>query len=336
MIVTLTANPSIDRTVSLAGPLIRGEVLRTPATSDEPGGKGINVTRALLAAGAQTLAVLPANHDDPLTAALRQERISHRAVPVDTRVRVNLTLSEPDGTTTKVNSPGEPMTAAAADALAAELLREATGACWVVLSGSLPPGVPDDWYVRLVAALRGHGCRVAVDTSGTPLRTVLAAGAAAHPHLVTPNGAELADAIGGDAAAIESDPYEAARAASLVRDRGVESVLVTLGAAGAVLVDPAGAWFAAAPSITPRSTVGAGDCSLAGYLLAQTAGRPPSECLAWAVAYGSAAASLPGSAVPRRVDVDAVVVSPARPLPVTPLAVSESVPTHPASGTPAG
>ena len=120
----------------------------------------------------------------------------------------------------------------------------------------------------------------------------------AAPHLMKPNGHELASFTGHDAATLESDPLVAARAAATLVDAGVEAVLATLGAHGAVLVTADGAWHASPPPIDVVSTVGAGDSSLFGYLLGDVTGRLPDQRLALAVAYGSAAAGLPGTTIP--------------------------------------
>ncbi|MEH3076336.1 MAG: hexose kinase [Quadrisphaera sp.] len=313
MIVTLTANPSLDRLVALAGPLERGAVLRSAVAVDQPGGKGVNVARVVAAGGRTAVAVLPGHPDDPLLLALRELHLvpmSVSAVPVSSRSRVNLTLAEPDGTTTKVNAPGAPLDAGARAGLAEALRREAAGARWVALSGSLPPGVDDDWYGRLVAQLRSTGARVAVDTSGAALLATAGPDApsssTALPDLLKPNAEELAELTGlaapgrGGAAGaeLEADPVAAAKAASTLVERGVETVLVTLGGAGALLVTADGAWHAVHEPVTPVSTVGAGDSTLAGYLLADLDGAAEAERLAVAVAHGTAAVQLPGSTLP--------------------------------------
>ena len=312
MIVTLTANPSLDRTVTLPGPLSRGQVQRALTTTSDPGGKGVNVARVVTAAGRLAVAVLPGQHDDPLLLALRDAEVTHRPVPVPGRVRVNLTLTEPDGTTTKVNEPGLELDPDVREALTAVLVREAAGARWAVLSGSLPPGVPVDWYAELVARLRTTGARVALDTSGDPLLATLAEGVPALPDLVKPNGEELAELTGCVGRDLEHDPAAAVAAAQGLVERGVGAVLATLGAAGALLVTPEGSWSATPPRIRARSSVGAGDSALAGYLLADLDGAGPEERLRSAVAHGAAAASLPGSSLPTPADVDRSGVSLAR------------------------
>jgi 1-phosphofructokinase len=303
MIVTVTPNPSIDRTVTLGGPLTRGAVHRVTSVTSEPGGKGVNVARALSLAGLDALALLPAAESDPIVAALHAVGVDFRCVPVTGAVRTNLAITETDGTTTKLNEPGAHLDAVALSALTQAVRDAAQRASWVVLSGSLPPGVPDDWYAQVVAMLSTFPCRVAVDTSERPLAALAAAFGTAAPDLIKPNAEELASLVGASAedlenAAAAGDPEPVVTAAKRLLDDGVGAVLVTLGAAGAVLVDSVGSWMATPPPITPRSTVGAGDSSLAGYLRADVAGAEPPQRLQMAVAYGSSAAALPGSALP--------------------------------------
>lgn len=312
MILTLTANPSSDQTIALAGPLQRGAVLRASSTTAQAGGKGVNISRAAVAAGIPTVAVLPAEADSAFVAELRAAGIDTRAQRPAGPVRTNLTITEPDGTTTKINNPGPTVGAGHLDVLAAAVVDLAAEATWVVLAGSLPPGAPEGWYAELVGSLRRTGTRVAVDTSEAPLAALAAALPASAPDLMKPNGEELATITGGDPAALESDPAAAALAAGELIAQGVGAVLVTLGGTGAVLVTSDGAWHAPAPPTAVVSTVGAGDSSLFGYLLATERGLPAADALALAVAYGSAAAGLPGTTIPRPADVDAGAVTPVR------------------------
>ncbi len=326
-VVTLTANPSLDRTLALPGPLGRGGVARLGASSTEPGGKGVNVARVLAAAGADVLAVVPADPADPLVTALTALGLPLVTVPTGVPVRTNYSLTEPDGTTTKLNEPGTPLDAGLRAALSAAVAAAAAGARWVVLSGSLPPGTPQDWYAELVRAVRGTGARVAVDTSEAPLRALLAAGPDAAPDLLKPNAEELAQVTGRTETELLGDPALLAAAVARLHDGGVGEVLLTLGGDGAVLSTAAGGtWSARAPRTAVRSTVGAGDSSLAGHLLADLAGAPGPDRLRRAVATGSAAAALPGSAVPspEQVDPAAVAVSPG--LPATRPPIPETVP----------
>ncbi|AKS31716.1 1-phosphofructokinase family hexose kinase [Mycolicibacterium goodii] len=315
MILTVTLNPSLDRTVTLSAPLTRGAVQRVDSVTVEAGGKGINVAKALTLAGVEALALLPAAADDPLLAALRTAGVPCTTVAVTEPVRTNIAVTETDGTTTKLNERGATLDTAALDALTRCVLDVAQHASWVVLSGSLPPGVPAHWYAEIVAALAPLPCRVAVDTSEAPLAALAEGFGTACPDLVKPNAEELASisgVAGLEASVARGDLSVVAAAAAKLVDQGVGAVLATLGAAGAVLVNDTGAWFAAPPPITARSTVGAGDASLAGYLRAAVGGAAPPRRLQMAVGYGSAAAALPGSALPApaQLDLDAVRVTP--------------------------
>ena len=179
MILTLTPNPSLDRTVSLPGPLQRGAVQRLTGVVMEPGGKGVNVARVLSNAGRAATAVLPAAEHDPILTALdglELPGLTVRSVPVAGPARINTAVTEPDGTTTKLNELGAGLSAEEIDAVEQALLEtltltgvsaEADTHHWAVLSGSLPPGAPARWYARLVGLLReaAPGLRIAVDTS---------------------------------------------------------------------------------------------------------------------------------------------------------------------------
>jgi 1-phosphofructokinase len=301
-LVTLTANPSIDRTVALPGPLHRGAVHRVDQMTSQAGGKGVNISRAAVGAGLATVAVLPARPDDPFVLELVSAGIDCRPSRPAGDIRVNLTLTEPDGTTTKLNGPGAAVDREHLDDLAETLVMQARSGSWAVLAGSLPPGAPATFYASLVPRLR-QVTRVAVDTSDAPLAALVDGVPGTAPDLLKPNAHELASVTGTDAADLEADPAAATGAAWALVERGVGAVLATLGGHGAVLVDADGAWHALSPATTVVSTVGAGDSSLFGYLFGELQGLSAPERLALAVAYGSAAAGLPGTTIPRPDDV---------------------------------
>ncbi len=325
MITTLTPNPSLDRTVTLPGALVRGGVNRVTSLTTEPGGKGVNVARVLASAGLDSQAVLPTGPNDLLTQALRAlppPRPAVWPVQVSGAARVNTAVTEPDGTTTKINEPGNHLGADALTAVEQTLLDAVepttspkAEAGWAVLSGSLPPGAPTTWYGRLVGLLRAAapGTWVAVDTSDAPLTALARALPHGAPDLIKPNGEELgqlAGLSGEQAGALEAgarrgDLTPVVEAAHKLVAQGVREVMATLGPAGAVLVSAVGAWHATAPEVAVVSTVGAGDSSVAGYVLAATQGADEAERLATAMAYGAAATSLPGTTLPTPADLPA-------------------------------
>ncbi|MTE23346.1 1-phosphofructokinase family hexose kinase [Microbacterium sp. ZXX196] len=296
MIVTLTANPSLDRTVELPGPLAVGEVQPASGAREDAAGKGINVARVLHAAGDAVRGVLPLSPADPYATALGQG-LPTVAVPVSGNARANITLTDPAGTTTKINLPGaaldEPTRRALIDAVVAVCARDDAG--WLALCGSLPPGAGDDFYVDVIRAVRERVARpplIAVDTSGAALARVVAGG---RPDLIKPNEDELAE-LAGRALPDAALPEAVALLAREIVPGRVGAALVTLGGAGAVLVTADEALHAPIPrGVAVRSTVGAGDSALAGYLHADAAGLPAAARLVSAVRYGSATASLPGT-----------------------------------------
>ncbi|HEX2133997.1 MAG TPA: 1-phosphofructokinase [Actinophytocola sp.] len=294
MIITLTLNPSLDRTIEIAR-LTRGSMTRATATRLDPGGKGVNVSRALAAHGVPTLAVVPCGgpEGEQLNELLKLEGIDVGAVPVAGHTRSNVSLVEPDGTVTKVNEPGGSLRAEDLERVDEAVLSAAAGADWVVASGSLPPGVPDTFYGRLGRQLTELGVRFAVDTSGT----ALAAALEAKPALVKPNRDELAETVGFRIDTVA----DAIRAAEAMRVAGAEAVLASLGADGAVLVGAQGARWGESPVDRGRSAVGAGDAMLAGYLAAGTTGG---DALVEALSWGAAAVRFPGSRMPGPSDVD--------------------------------
>lgn len=304
MILTLTANPSLDRTVDLRAPLVPGGVHRIAAERTQPGGKGINVAAGVHAAGQDVLAVLPARADDPLLHLLDLQHLPYRAAPVAGSVRTNLTvLSAPD-VTTKINELGPTMAADEARALEELLLTAAAPGATVMLSGSLAPGLDDEEYVRLTALLQDRGAWVGVDTSDAPLAAVAAALDSVAPDFLKPNAEELGQIVGVSGAELESraqagDLTGVRDAALDLHRRGVDAVLVTLGSAGGVLATDGQAWHAPSAPVRVVSTVGAGDSATAGYLIARARGEEPGARLARALAYGTTAVTLPGTTIPR-------------------------------------
>ncbi|WP_314174719.1 1-phosphofructokinase [Streptomyces winkii] len=307
-VVTVTPNPSLDRTYEIAG-LSRGAVLRAGTDRVDPGGKGVNVSRALAAAGRSTVAVLPlGGPEGALLAQLLSRRgIEVAGVPVHESTRVNISLAEPDGSLTKINAAGPEITADEAEALLEAVGDRAAGAgaAWIVCSGSLPRGLPPAWYAGLVARAREQGIRIAVDASGPALSAALRE----RPDLVKPNAVELAEAVGRPLATVS----DAVKAAEDLLNAGAGAVLASLGATGQLLVDGAGMCFGSTPAVSVRSDVGAGDASLAGFLAAGGAGP---RALTAAVAHGLAAVQLPGSEMPHPADLrpDDVTVTTEPPL----------------------
>jgi 1-phosphofructokinase len=299
MILTVTPNPSLDRTYEVPS-LMRGEVLRATSDRMDPGGKGVNVSRAVAAAGHDTLAVLPLGGAPGALVAelLRAEGIAVAPVPVTGQTRSNISVAEPDGALTKINAAGPELTAAESEALLATVREHSAAADWIACCGSLPRGLAPEWYAALVARAHQAGARIALDTSGPSLLAALRE----RPDVVKPNAEELAEAVERPLKTVG----DAVGAAEALRALGARSVLASLGADGQLLVTESGTWFGSAKVDVVRSNVGAGDASLAGFL---AAGGEGPEALASAVAHGAAAVRLPGSVMPTPADLDPAAVT---------------------------
>ncbi|PKQ18290.1 MAG: 1-phosphofructokinase [Actinobacteria bacterium HGW-Actinobacteria-8] len=302
MIVTLTPNPSLDRTITV-DQLLVGEVHRAHGLHIDAGGKGVNVSRALAANARRTMAVLPASGAPALEFASRldDDGVPHDFIALDGAVRTNITIVDAEGVTTKINEQGRVSTTADAKAMLDTVDRHIAGATWVVGCGSLPPGIDGSLYVELIERARAQGARVAIDTSGTALRKAVAAA----PDLIKPNHEELEELVDMPLPTL-SDVLDAAR--GLVAG-GIGAVVVSLGEHGALAVDATHAVHAFAVVSHPQSTVGAGDCLLAGLLAAIDAGASLADALASGVRWGAAAVALPGSTVPTPGDLSLATVS---------------------------
>ena len=287
-VVTVTPNPSLDHTVEV-DVLVRGEVQRTSHALVEAGGKGVNVARAMAKHGHRSTAILPAGDDaQRMIGLLTPQQVSAVTVPISGAIRTNIAVVEADGTTTKLNEPGARLSEDEVTALLETVEKELTARpSWLVAAGSLPAGAPEDFYARVTRSAVAQGVPVAIDTSGPALAAAIDAGAT----VVKPNLEELQELIDTPLVTV-GDVVDAARQ---LRERGCKDLLVSLGGHGALLITADGSWWAGGPPLVPRSTVGAGDCTLSGYL--HTVGTP-AQRLAGAVAWGRAACLLPGSTVP--------------------------------------
>ncbi|MFE5717227.1 1-phosphofructokinase family hexose kinase [Streptomyces erythrochromogenes] len=297
MILTVTPNPSLDRTYELPS-LDRGRVLRAAGDRIDPGGKGVNVSRAAAAAGVPTTAVLPLGGALGVLLAelLGGQGVNVTAVSIAGQTRSNISLAEPDGTLTKINATGPKLSAQESGLLLDTVRTSRADASWIAGCGSLPGGLAPDWYADLVAAARTAGVRVALDASGPALRAALPAG----PDVIKPDASRLAASVGRPVSTLG----EAVGAAQELHALGAGAVLASLGRNGLLLVGEQGVCHAttepAEPAGAVRGTAGAGDAALAGFLIA---GGDGPGALRSALAHGAAAGRLPGSVMPAPSDL---------------------------------
>jgi 6-phosphofructokinase 2 len=282
--VTVTLNPALDLGCALPR-MVPTHKIRVPGYHYDPGGGGLNVARVLHRLGAEVraLVLLGGHGGDWLATLLRAEGVDFEVVPVAAETRVCLNLHENEtGLEYRIIPEGAPLTAAEADN--ARLAVAALAPRWLVASGSLAPGLPDDFYAVLA---RGRGAaRIAVDSSGRALPPLRGQ----RLDLLKLSHSELALISGGTVAEVE------ATARALVADGTASMVAVTLGDAGAVLVDADAVVRLPARQVVVRSTVGAGDAFLAGLVLALDQGRDRVEALDFAIGVSAAVVASEGSA----------------------------------------
>lgn len=304
-IFTLTLNPAIDMGVEVEK-VEPEHKLRCAKPRREPGGGGLNVTRAIAELGGKSTAVFPAGGK---TGDLLKFLVGHycigiacdqRAVPVMAPTRENVIVAETStGNQFRFNMPGAELSDEEANACLKALVdgvKHVEGGGLAVISGSLPPGVEPPFIRDIIDAVRAVGGRVVVDSSGAALREALGAGVC----MVKPNRRELAQTIGGISQG-EADPATVGAAAvELARKHNVTYVLVSMGEDGAVLGMKDGYAHCPAPRIEVKSATGSGDCMVAAAVLAIEQGRSPQEILRDGVAAGAAAAMTPGTELLKR------------------------------------
>jgi 6-phosphofructokinase 2 len=298
-IVTLTMNPALDVS-SMVDRVVPEHKLRCGPSRFDPGGGGVNVSRAIRNLGGTSVAVYPLGGPtgQAYRGFLEEVGLLGRVVTIAGNTRESFTVAE---TTT-----GEQFRFV----LQGPTLREPEWrAClsvvgdhlpvggFLVASGSLPPGVPDDFYAMLARIAAEHDIRVVVDASGPALEAALDEGV----FLIKPSRDELAELV--DAAGELDRPEQVEAARSIVVDGRAHAVALTLGAGGAVLVTADDELHLPTPKVEVASAVGAGDAFLAGLVLRLAEGRPLADAFRTAVAAGSATAMLPGTELCRAEDV---------------------------------
>ena len=288
-IATLTLNPTIDTALE-AEAMVHTDKIRTSGERLDPGGGGINVARVLVRFGAPVAAVFMAGGSTGrlLDRLLQREGVERICVPIAGETRVSVTVYERSTGHEYRLVPEGPVLS---EPEWQECLRQIgeTECDWFVASGSLPGGVPHDFYARVAEILRDHATRFVVDAPAGQLAPALAGGGL---FLVKPSRDELEQLSGAALTEIES-VVEAAR--RIVSDGSAQNVAVSLGGDGAVLVDGSGAFVMPAALVAARSAVGAGDSFLAAMTYAFASGADRSTALRLGVAAGAAATLSPGT-----------------------------------------
>ncbi len=290
MILCLTPNPAIDRTL-LVPNLQPGIVTRPTRTIVAAGGKGFNVARAIHLLGGQAMcASMLGGHTGRLVAELaQQEGLSGTWTWLETETRTcTIIISTENKQLFEIYERGMAISTGDWSRFQTDVVKVTSQAKVVCLSGSLPPGCPPDAPADLIAAVQAIGRPVWVDTGGPALLAALAA----RPAGLKINAAEAGEILGENI----DHPRHAVQAAAEFRHKGVETVVITLGKRGAVVVNGNGGWWAKPPTLPTISAVGSGDSFLAGLVTGFEMGLPAADALRRAVAAGAANTLSPGGA----------------------------------------
>ena len=290
-IITITLNPAVDLHYSLERltPLGYNEARFMRRDS---GGKGVNLSRALLAGGVKStcyIALGKAGAEEFLS-PIRECGIDPLVTLVDGRARENINLMQ-DGGETVIASVGPRLGEPELADMEKKLAPLVDSDTVIVLAGSIPKGTDKYAVLKILMKFHRQGAKIAVDSKSFDLEDIIPLS----PYLAKPNEDE-AQSLTGIAV---TDKDSAIKAALAIRDMGVEAVLLSMGADGAVLATESGVYVANAPRITPVSTVGAGDSTLGGFLASKFSGMSDADSLRSAVAFGSAACLEEGSMPPR-------------------------------------
>ena len=298
-ILTLTLNPAIDMSSSVEN-VFPEHKLRCGPARNEPGGGGINVARAIRHLGGQCRALhfCGGPMGDVLRALLDLEQIEHTPIAIKGWTRQSVTILETaTGQQYRFVMPGPAFAEAEWRGALAHVAELQATPDLIVASGSLPPGVPDDFYGQLARIVRAKNSRFVLDTSGPALAAALEAGV----FLVKPSLRELRSVAGGD---LEDEAEQKAAAKKIVASGGAEVVVVSLGGAGVFFVTQAGCERLPSPTVPVRSKVGAGDSMVAGITLGLARDYSLRDAVRLGIAAGAAAVMTPGTELCRGEDAE--------------------------------
>jgi len=298
-VLSLAMNPGIDKSSSVEH-VVAERKLRCNPPHFEPGGGGVNVARAIKKLGGESVLVYPVggHTGNRLKDLLEEEGITHRPVSIEGTTRESLAiLDETSGQQFRFGMPGPNLSAEEWERCLLELSAIRPKPDYLVVSGSLPPGVPFDFYARVARALKEDGVKVVVDTSGEALRQALEEGV----YLVKPNYREFRELVGQD---VQEESQIRAEALRLVKSGCCEILVISLGSAGALMICEDVVEHIRPPIVPIVSKVGAGDSMVAGIVLSLAREQTPHDAVLFGIAAGAAAVMTPGTELCRREDAE--------------------------------
>jgi len=287
LIVTLTVNPALDRTISVDR-LAFEDRSYIDSRHESAGGRGIIAACVIHSFGGKPLAIFPSggNNGKRLEEFLVACGYSTLAVPIGREIRTNLTITDRQGLTVSLNERGPQLEKAEVDRIEKAVQKSLDGAAWLLLCGSLPPGVPANFYARLIGMARRKKVKTLLDTDGDALREGIEAG----PTVVSPNQHE-AERLLNRALVTRNHFLEAV---ARIRAMGPEMVALSLGSRGAMGAIEGAIIEALPPRVEVLCPIGAGDALAAALAWSMERNGDFTDALRWGVATGTASSTLPG------------------------------------------
>jgi 1-phosphofructokinase family hexose kinase len=291
LVLTLTINPAIDRTITVDRLVFedRGYILDT---SEAPGGRGINASRVIHAFGGKTVALLTSGGETGarMEKSLAAMGFPYHVVRARQESRTNITISDRQGLTVKLNELGAPLEAHEVNQVRDLVAKHLAKATWLMICGSVPPGVAPHFLCEVIEMAQKRHVKTLLDSDGDALLHAIEA----KPTVVTPNQAE-AERLLGRALITRTHFLEAT---ARIQAMGAESVILSLGSRGAIGSGPDGVFESLAPRVDALCPIGAGDALAAAFVWGSEKKKQFQDSLRWAVAAGTAKASLPGMTFP--------------------------------------
>lgn len=302
MIYTITLNPALDKSIEIPS-FTPGRVNRIASVRTDPGGKGINVSKGIQQLGGQSIAcgILGGYTGERLRSALEDIGIESLLISSDGETRTNLKILDPiSHEITEINEPGFTVPQKVADMLLQKLIERVKPGDLVVLSGSLPKGMPAETYADWIRVLKAYGVKTFLDADGT----ALVRGIEATPYLIKPNHLELAEYVGRE---LRDVPERRAAAEEILDQTEIQRVVVSMGEAGLLFASREACLYTEGISVPVKSTVGAGDSTVAALVWAEEQGLELEDSVRLAAAAGAASVMCSGSQPPTREQIRALL-----------------------------
>ncbi len=301
MIVTVTMNPAIDKTVDIEA-FVHGGLNRVKHIIMDAGGKGINVSKTIKALGGDSIATgfIGGNNGNAIAKMLQGDKVNAEFVPIDGETRINTKIVEEDGTVTELNEAGPEISEEEQKKLEKQLMQYAKEDTWFVLSGSVPTGVLKTIYGDIIRKVHEKGAKVFLDADGELFTQSLVA----KPDVIKPNRVELEKYIGANHSLTEE---ELLNVGNELLEQGIGTVIISLGHEGALFLTKEQSLKCAAIPVRVHSTVGAGDALVAAFTYGMDKGEDFETCAKLGIATSAGAVSTEGTKPPTRPMVDELI-----------------------------